>query len=68
LTRLARGVSLETAASLSFDRPLAREDTMSLMCSMQVCKAQVGMCGHEKMMFGIAVLLAAGAGAYFFLG
>jgi len=26
------------------------------------------MCGHEKMMFGIAVLLVAGAGAYFFLG
>ncbi len=41
---------------------------MSLMCSMQVCKAQSGMCGHEKAMFGIAVLLAAGAGAYLFLG
>jgi hypothetical protein len=43
-------------------------DTMSLMCSMQVCRAQAGLCGHEKMMFGIAVLLVAGAGAYFFLG
>jgi hypothetical protein len=41
---------------------------MSIMCSMQACKAQAGMCGHEKMMFGIAVLLAAGTGAYFFLG
>jgi hypothetical protein len=40
---------------------------MSIMCSMQACKAQVGMCGHEKMMFGIAVLLVAGAGAYYFL-
>jgi hypothetical protein len=38
---------------------------MSLMCSLQVCKAQTGMCGHEKAMLGIAVLLAAGAGIYF---
>jgi hypothetical protein len=35
------------------------------MCSLQVCKAQTGMCGHEKAMLGIAVLLAAGAGIYF---
>ena len=41
---------------------------MSVMCSMQACKAQVGMCGHEKVMFGVALLLAVGAGAYFFLG
>ena len=41
---------------------------MSVMCSMQACAAQAGMCGHEKMMFGIAALLAVGAGAYFFLG
>lgn len=41
---------------------------MSLMCTLQVCKAQPGMCGHEKAMFGVAVLLAAGAGAYWFLG
>ena len=40
---------------------------MSLMCALQVCKAQPGMCGHEKAMLGIAVLLAAGAGAYLFL-
>lgn len=40
---------------------------MSLMCSMQACKAQVGMCGHEKAMLGLVVLLAAGAGIYFFL-
>ncbi len=40
---------------------------MSVMCSMQACKEQVGMCGHEKVMFGVALLLAAG-GAYFFLG
>jgi hypothetical protein len=41
---------------------------MSLMCTLQVCKAQAGMCGHEKAMFGIAALLAVGAGAYWFLG
>ncbi len=41
---------------------------MSVMCSMQACKEQVGMCGHEKVMFGIAALLAVGAGAYFLLG
>ena len=41
---------------------------MSVMCSMQACKAQAGMCGHEKVMFGVALLLAIGAGAYFFLG
>ena len=41
---------------------------MSLMCTLQVCKAQPGMCGHEKTMLGIAVLLAAGTGAYLFLG
>ena len=41
---------------------------MSLMCTLQVCKAQSGMCGHEKALFGIAVLLVVGAGAYLFLG
>ena len=40
---------------------------MSLMCSMQACKAQIGMCGHEKVMLGIAVLALIGAGAYFLL-
>lgn len=40
---------------------------MSLMCSLQVCKAQAGLCGHEKAMLGIAALLAAGAGVYFFI-
>jgi hypothetical protein len=40
---------------------------MSLMCTMQVCKAQEGMCGHEKVMAAVAALLIAG-GAYYFLG
>jgi hypothetical protein len=39
---------------------------MSLMCAMQVCKAQPGMCGHEKVMLAVAALLIAG-GAYYFL-
>ena len=40
---------------------------MAIMCSMQACAAKAGMCGHEKAMLGIAVLLAAGVGAYFLL-
>ena len=40
---------------------------MSLMCSMQVCTAKPGMCGHERMMLGVAALLIVGVGAYFFL-
>lgn len=40
---------------------------MSLMCSLSVCKAQEGMCGHEKIMAGIAVLAAIGFGAYILL-
>ncbi len=37
---------------------------MSVMCSLAMCKAQAGMCGHEKVMLGVAVILAVGAGAY----
>jgi hypothetical protein len=40
---------------------------MSVMCSLAVCKAQVGLCGHEKVMFGVAALLVAGVGAYLLL-
>ncbi len=29
---------------------------MSMMCPMEGCKAKHGMCGHEKMMAGIAIL------------
>ena len=38
---------------------------MAIMCSMQAFVSKTGMCSHEKMMLGIAVLLVAGAGAYF---
>jgi len=41
---------------------------MSVMCSLAACKAQQGMCGHEKAMLGIAVLSAIGLGAYFLIG
>ena len=37
---------------------------MSVMCSLAVCKARVGMCGHEKVMLSVALLAAIGFGAY----
>jgi hypothetical protein len=41
---------------------------MSVMCSLAVCKAREGMCGHEKAMLSVALLLVAGVGAYLLLG
>ena len=41
---------------------------MSVMCSLAVCKARVGMCGHEKAMLSVALLAAFGVGAYFLIG
>ena len=41
---------------------------MSVMCSLAVCRAQVGMCGHEKVMLSVALLAAVGFGAYFLIG
>jgi hypothetical protein len=39
---------------------------MAIMCSLAVCKAQAGMCGHEKAMLSVALLAAIiGLGAYF---
>jgi hypothetical protein len=40
---------------------------MAIVCSLAVCKAQVGMCGHEKVMLSIALLTAFGLGAYFLI-
>ena len=37
---------------------------MSVMCSLAVCKTQVGMCGHEKVMLSVALFAAIGLGAY----
>ena len=41
---------------------------MSVMCSMAVCKAQEGLCGHEKVMLSAALLAVIGFGAYFLMG
>jgi hypothetical protein len=44
-----------------------KEATMAIMCSLAVCKAQAGMCGHEKVMLSVAALAAIGFGAYFLI-
>lgn len=41
---------------------------MAIMCSLSVCKAQQGMCGHEKVMLSVALLAAIGFGAYILIG
>ncbi len=41
---------------------------MSVICSLAVCKARDGMCGHEKVMLSVAALLVAGVGTYLLLG
>jgi len=41
---------------------------MSVMCSLAVCKAQEGMCGHEKVMLSVALLAVIGCGTYFLIG
>lgn len=41
---------------------------MSVMCSLAACKAQQGLCGHEKVMFSVALLAAVGLSVYFMLG
>ncbi len=39
---------------------------MSVMCQMNQCTKQRGMCGHEKTMAIVVMLMAVGA-AYWFL-
>jgi hypothetical protein len=41
---------------------------MSVMCSLTVCKAQKSSCGHETVMFSVALLAAIGLGTYFLIG
>ena len=41
---------------------------MSVMYSLSVCKAQQGMCGHEKVMLGVALLAVLGLSAYLLVG
>ena len=45
-----------------------RRQPMAIMCSLAVCKAQAGMCGHEKAMLSVGILAAIGLGAYFLIG
>ncbi len=33
---------------------------MAMMCPLEGCKAKHGMCGHEKMMVGIVILMVVG--------
>jgi hypothetical protein len=40
---------------------------MAIMCSLAVCKARTGLCGHEKAMLSVALLAAIGLGAYFLI-
>ncbi len=48
---------------------ITKEDqTMSMMCSMQGCTQKHGMCGHEKMMLVMMVMLMVGGAAYWLLG
>ena len=35
---------------------------MAIVCSLAVCNAEVGICGHEKTMLNVAVLAAIGLG------
>lgn len=30
---------------------------MAMMCPLEGCKAKHGMCGHEKMMVGVVILM-----------
>jgi hypothetical protein len=45
-----------------------KEATMAIICSLAVCNAQEGMCGHEKAMLSVALLAAFGLGAYILIG
>ena len=54
-------------ASRDDSQSVLKEVTMAIMCSLAVCKAQVGMCGHEKVMLSVAALAAIGLGAYFLI-
>ncbi len=62
--------SAEDDASVSTVRDQLQPEeviTMSMMCSMNQCSREHGMCGHEKMMLVIMVMLMIGGAAYWFL-
>jgi hypothetical protein len=68
LPRLSALGAVDKTSGRRILRANSEEATMAVMCSMQACAAKAGMCGHEKMMLGIVVVLVAGVGAYFLLG
>lgn len=37
---------------------------MSVMCTKDACVAKSGMCGHEKMMMGILMLMGVAAAGH----
>lgn len=41
---------------------------MAMMCGMGGCTRKPGMCGHEKMMLVMMVMLIIGGVAYWLLG
>ena len=41
---------------------------MAIVCSLAVCQAQAGPCGHAKAMLSVALLAAIGFGAYVLIG
>ncbi len=40
---------------------------MSVMCTMDACKAMQGMCTHEKVMLIVGLLVLGGGAAYLLL-
>ena len=40
---------------------------MSVMCTLQACKAMKGMCTHEKVMLVVGLLVLGGGAAYLLL-
>jgi hypothetical protein len=63
-----RGSYLAIRFTVDASQSAPKEATMAIMCSLAVCKAQAGMCGHEKVMLSVAMLAAIGLGAYFLIG
>lgn len=41
---------------------------MAMMCSIKGCTEKPGMCGHEKMMMVVMLMLMVGGTAYWLLG
>jgi len=61
-------VGFDQALSGLFFNKQSKEFTMSMMRSKDGCSAKKGMCGHEKMMLGMMIVMAFGAVGHFALG